>query len=491
MERKFVIEAKRLNAAKALAKKAYDAWRAITPKEKELLKANLTMEAKKNDFEPYFSSLVNFPVKFVEDNGNGEEFIGPMDLGDIMRSGLVKTKKGKKSVKTPKARILHNRKPNKKGLVAFAATDWDLPADYSEENYNLLMAGNIIKKGMDPSKVDEEEWVAYYTPINEVSKSINELRMELSPAAARFGICLTPAERAEKENELEELQEKRKGLNCLRPSTFLKWSEWTGNTPPYSYDGTEESLYSSCLKVRLDFFRSEEQAKFRKERMTEMAMVMLQENDENWRNRPDADNLRLSFDAQKRTKEAEDKAAIDEATSQREWLFNRFANRVSAWMSKQGVFAGETLDEYNAPSRLAHEDLSKRGTWEEGKVVGFRANDHRGWGELIRPRLVAGWDKKTVMASPSCWTKYALTKEGVPMTVNGFILMTLEYLTMGMAIEDYLECTGVSRNELMYVVNGRNRRNEKDKRTSETGNKFFRKFHSTPATEVAEYSTPF
>lgn len=472
MDKKFVIDTERLGAAKALAKKAYDAWRAIPPKEKELLKGNLTMEAKKNDFEPYFSSLVNFPIKFVEDNGNGKEFIGPMDLGDILRSGLAKSEA-------------------KKALVAFAATDWDLPADYSEENYNFLMAGNVIKKGMDPSKVDEGEWVAYYTPINEVSKAINELRMELSPAAVRFGVCLTPAERAQKEKELEELQEKRKGLNCLRPTTFLKWSEWMGNTPPYCYDGTEEGLYSSCLKLRLDEFNSEDARKFRREKMTEMAILMLQENEGGWRERADADNLRLSFDAQKRTKEAEDKVAVDEATSQREWIINLFANNISAWMTVQKVFNGEKLDEYNAPSRNAQEDVSKRGTWEEGKVIGFKANDHRGWGELIRPRLVAGWDKKVVYADPSSWGKYALTKEGKPMTVNGFILMTLEYLRKGMTVEDYLECTGVSYKELMYVVNNSNKSAERSERRMGAGNKFFNKFHSAPATEVAEYSTPF
>lgn len=472
MERKLVIESNALASAKALAKKAYNAWRAISPKEKELLKAKLTEESKKYDYEPYFTSLIDFPIKFVDDNGEGEECIGPFDLGDILRSGLAK-------------------EGTKKSLVAFAATDWDLPADYSEENAAFLQAGNVIKKGMDPSKVDKEEWMAYYAPINEVTRTINELRMELSPAAARFGMALSLTEKAEKEKELEALQEKRKGLNCLRPSTFLKWSEWTGNTPPYSYDGTEEGLYSSCLKVRLDFFRSEEQTKFRKERMTEMAILMLQENEGGWRNRADADNLRLSFDAQKRTKEAENKAAIDKATSQREWLFARFANNISAWMSHQTVFAGETLDEYNAPSRAAHEDLSKRGTWEEGKVIGFRANDHRGWGETLRPRLVAGWDKKAVEANPSCWVKYALTSKGKPMTVNGFILMTMEYLTMGMCIEDYLECTGVSRKELMYVVNQRNGENERNKRTISTGNKFYNKFHSSPSTEVKEYSTPF
>lgn len=469
----YILTMAELASKKAIAEESNKNWRNLSTKQLRKLKAELISEAKKNNFEPFIKEGLKMNVKFIEANEKGEEEVGPFDLGDILRAGNVAANGG---------------------LVVVAKSTWDMPVDYSEENAKFLMAGNVIKKGMNPTLVNVDEWNEYYAPIKEVVEQIQSLRQELSPLAKSFGITLSTTERLKKETELEALQEKQKALNCLRPNTFKKWSDWLGGAEPFYYDGSEAGLYSSCLKIRLADFNSEEAKAKRSERLQELAVIYLTEKDGNWRNRPDADNLRLSFDAEGRTKEAEDKAAVDEATSLREWLFKRYAAKMTGFMNNQSVFAGETLDEYNATSRITQENTSLRGTWEEGKVVGFKANDHRGWGETLYPKFVKGYDYKTVIASPSTWNKYAISKStGKPMTVFGLIWMTIEFIALGMDVQDYLDCTGVSQKELLAYVARNAAREKRIEGRQSAGVHFAAKFAVKKETHqlVTDTDTPF
>ena len=367
------------------------------------------------------------PLVFIEnekDEDGNPVGLRPMTLGEILKVG-------------PDA-----VRDDGSAIVAFIRDDWKLPRFSHEEQEGWLAAGILAQKGFPkPYLIHMDKWREYYPPIREISKVENELRDEV---AELKDAGYTDEEIAEKEAELEAMEEERKSLNCLKYETYRNRYIRHEGAYPFTIvypdeDATfEEAFENSILGLRVATFNKwcAEMEEERLSRAVEGTVLNVTDVEE-------ADRRMERWLEEHKTLEAEDtkiaregKVVIDAVSGELKTIGGMSVEE--QLVEEFRVKVNKILREY--PTVFGYQVLSDEN--EEGSL-------RRGWGAIVQMGFLPEnyKEREDIKANRSLWNDFVRNGKGEPATIWTVFTRTAYLVGEGLSLAKYLAMTGASLKE--------------------------------------------